>query len=99
MRFVHHKTPLLKKAIEYVYAHLEDDTEIDHFLVVVDALDRYNEALAGTDDHGRAQRVFTEYLTRLGEVMEVLTQRMISELEADGKAVPASAQTGAKSLH
>jgi hypothetical protein len=88
-----------EKAIEYVYAHLEDDTEIGHFLVVVDALDLYGEALEDPADYALARRVFTEYLTRLGTVMDALTGRMVEELKADGLSVPPTVQTGAPNLH
>jgi hypothetical protein len=81
-------------ALTYIRAHIEDETEISHFLVVVDALDTYDEAVARTPDFVLAKRLFTEYLTRLGNVMEALTGRMLGELPpGDGipVAVPAEA--------
>lgn len=71
-----------EKALTYIHAHIEDETEIAHFLVVVDALDIYDEAVSRTPDHEQAKRLFTEYLTRLGKVMSALTERMLGELPA-----------------
>jgi hypothetical protein len=83
-----------EQALTYIHAHIEDETEINHFLVVVDALDSYDEAVARTPDFELAQRLFTEYLTRLGNVMEALTERMLGELPAGvGELVGASTAT------
>jgi len=85
-----------EEALTYIRAHIEDETEISHFLVVVDALDTYDEAMARTPDFVLAKRLFTEYLTRLGKVMEALTERMLRELQpGDGipVAVPAEAMS------
>lgn len=85
-------------ALTYILAHIEDETEISHFLVVVDALSIYDEAVLRQPDFDLARRLFTEYLTRLGKVMEALTQRMLAELrEEDG--VPAIVPTGGLSTH
>jgi hypothetical protein len=83
------------EALTYIRAHIEDDTEIGHFLVVVDALEIYDEAVLRTPDFALARRLFTEYLTRLGSVMDALSQRMLSELAQDGQSVPATVQAGA----
>lgn len=84
-------TPERKEnALTYIRAHIEDETEISHFLVVVDALDTYDEAVTRTPDFDLAQRLFTEYLTRLGKVMAALTERMLGELP-QGAAEPALA--------
>lgn len=86
-------------ALTYVNAHIEDETEIGHFLVVVDALEKYSTAMSAPVDYSTAGRVFTEYLARLGVVMEALTERMLAEIEHDGKTVPAAAQVGEMGLN
>ena len=94
-----HFTPGGKEhALTYIRAHIEDETEISHFLVVVDALDRYDEAVTRTPDFALARRVFSEYLTRLGRVMDALTDLMLAELAQEG-SVPAAAPAGALSTH
>jgi len=69
-----------RKAITYIAAHVEDDTEADHFLVVVDALDRYNAATGTSFDAGRAASLFRAYLRNLAPVMQQLTQMMRAEV-------------------
>lgn len=87
-----------ENALTYIRAHIEDETEISHFLVVVDALDTYDEAVMRTPDFDLARRLFTEYLTRLGKVMDALTDRMLVEL-APGDSVPAMVPAGALSTN
>ena len=67
------------RALTYIGAHVGDDTEMKHFLVVVDALNRYNLARGLEIDYERAQSLFTEYLERLGVVMAEMRLRMVSE--------------------
>lgn len=67
------------RALTYIGAHVGDDTEMKHFLVVVDALDRYNQAMRLRIDYERAESLFIEYLERLGVVMGELRLRMVSE--------------------
>ena len=50
-----------------------------HFLVVVDALNRYKQGLRLDIDYERAEILFTEYLERLGVVMGEMRRRMVSE--------------------
>jgi hypothetical protein len=78
-----------QKAITYIAAHVEDDTEADHFLVVVEALDRYFAASGTQFDADRAGSVFSAYLRNLAPVMRKLTERMRAEL-AEGPAEPLS---------
>ena len=59
-------------ALGYISVHVDGDTEVDHFRVVVDALERYNDAIGGAIDYGRAKKLFKEYLARLGAIMEAL---------------------------
>jgi hypothetical protein len=76
----YHFTPAEKeRALCYIRAHVGDETEMKHFLVVVEALDRYNRARGLVLDYERADALFTEYLERLGEVMRELRLRMMRE--------------------
>lgn len=80
----HHFTQAEKdRALCYIGAHVMGDTELGHFLVVVDALDRYNRARGLEIDYERAEVLFTEYLERLGAVMNELRLRMESEIERE----------------
>jgi len=68
------------KAITYIAVHVENDTEADHFLVVVEALDRYLAASKTQFDAERAGSVFRAYLRNLAPVMQQLTELMRTEL-------------------
>jgi hypothetical protein len=68
-----------ERALCYIGAHVGDETEMKHFLVVVDALHRYNQATRLPIDYERAENLFTEYLERLGGVMGEMRLRMVSE--------------------
>jgi hypothetical protein len=69
------------RALCYIGAHVVGETELSHFLVVVEALDRYNRARGLHTDYERAEILFTEYLERLGAVMGEMSLRMESELK------------------
>jgi len=69
------------RALCYIGAHVAGETELGHFLVVVEALDRYNRARGIEIDYERAEVLFTEYLERLGAAMRELRLRMESEIE------------------
>jgi len=68
-----------ERALCYIGAHVGDETEMKHFLVVVDALDRYNMAGRLQTDYERAETLFTEYLERLGVVMGEMRLRMVRD--------------------
>jgi hypothetical protein len=68
--------------LTYIRAHVEDDTEADHFRVVIDSLNHYYEAAGQRLDPTQAEHVFRTYLRRLAPVMQRLTDRMFSELSA-----------------
>lgn len=68
------------RAVTYVAAHVEDDVEAAHFLVVVEALERLLAARRAALDPGRAEAIFRTYLRRLGEVMRRLGEMMRAEL-------------------
>lgn len=71
------------RALCYIGAHVGDETEMKHFLVVVEALNRYNTAERLPIDYERAETLFTEYLERLGVVMGEMRLRMVSEQQGD----------------
>ena len=68
-----------ERALCYIGAHVGDETEMKHFLVVVDALNRFNLAGRLGIDYEQAEALFTEYLERLGVVMREMRLRMVSE--------------------
>jgi hypothetical protein len=67
------------RALCYIGAHVVGETEMSHFLVVVEALERYNRARGLHTDYEGAEFLFTEYLERLGVVMGEMRLRMVSE--------------------
>lgn len=72
--------PERRKALTYIAAHVEDDVEAGHFLVVADALDRYLAASRTVFDPERTSSVFRTYLRNLAHVMRKLTEMMRAEL-------------------
>jgi len=82
-----------RKAVTYIAAHVEDEVEAAHFLVVVEALDRYQAASRTKFDAERAGSLFRTYLRSLAEVMRKLTEMMRTEL-AGRAALPLSAGAG-----
>ena len=71
-----------EKALQYPYVHVADETEVDHFLVVVKALDAYCTATESSINYIEARQLFEEYLSRVGKVMESLTASMEQEKNA-----------------
>jgi hypothetical protein len=93
-RHTHFTAPERHKAVTYIAAHVEDEVEATHFLVVVEALDRYLATSKTHFDSERASSVFRTYLRSLGRVMRSLTEIMRTEVA--GQAVqPLSAGVGA----
>lgn len=80
-----------RNALLYINVHVEEETEVDHFLVVVEALSRYHKALAREIDYDLARSLFSEYLNRLGSIMESLTQQMIKEQKAASNVISSHA--------
>jgi hypothetical protein len=72
--------PERDKATTYIAAHVVNEVEADHFLVVVEALDRYLAASGTRFDPGRAEAVFRAYLRKLAQVMRGLIELMRAEL-------------------
>lgn len=68
--------PERRRATNYIAAHVEDEVEAAHFLVVVEALDRYLAVSKTPFDAERAGSVFRTYLHNLGQVMGALTNMM-----------------------
>ena len=81
-RHYHFSTAERETALQYIYAHVADETEVDHFLVVVKALEAYCQATNTTIDYQQAGKIFQEYLHRIGGVMESLTRVMEGEKNA-----------------
>lgn len=77
-------------AVTYVAAHVEGEVEAAHFLVVVEALDRYLAATGTRLDPDRAAALFRTYLRGIAEVMGRLSERMHHEL---GEPAAEHAQT------
>ena len=68
-----------QETLEYVHAHVADETEVDHFLVVVKALNTYCEASQTPIDYEQAQATFQDYISRLDRVMQALLKSMEQE--------------------
>jgi hypothetical protein len=83
-----------RKAVNYIAAHVEDEVEAAHFLVVVDALDRFLAVTKTAFDAERAGAIFRAYLQKLARVMRRLTDTMRPEL-AGQEAMLVSANGGA----
>lgn len=71
-------TPQQKtKATTYIFAHIEDETELNHFTVVIDALNYYTKATNTPIDYALAQDTFETYLQKLATVFEALDQKIM----------------------
>ncbi len=68
-----------ERALTYVRVHVVDETEVGHFLVVVDALEEYRGATHQAIDHARGKALFVEYLNRIGAVLRGLCEEMERE--------------------
>jgi hypothetical protein len=75
------------RATTYIAAHVEDEVEAAHFLVVVEALDRYLAATGTRFDPDRAEALFRTYLRGLAQVMGRLTELMRAELDGPAASV------------
>jgi hypothetical protein len=81
------------KASTYIAVHVANETEADHFLVVVEALDRYLAASGTQFDPTHAGSLFRNYLRNIAPVMQRLTEMMRAE-GALQVAAPMSASGG-----
>ncbi|NEN95727.1 MAG: hypothetical protein F6K50_09350 [Moorea sp. SIO3I7] len=82
--------PEKEQALTYIHAHVADETEVDHFLVVVKALNAYCQGTNTSIDYEQDRNLFVEYLTRLGGVMVKLTNSMSQEIHANEPLICAS---------
>jgi hypothetical protein len=67
------------QALSYIKVHVDGDTEVDHFLVVIKALEQYCQATGAEIDYTLASQLFEDYLTQLGMVMD----NLLMELECE----------------
>jgi hypothetical protein len=83
-QFIDHYYPCSEtnkeQALCYIKVHVMNETEIDHFLVVLKALDAYSQATKQAINYQQAYLIFTNYLSRVEKVMETLTTRMQQEI-------------------
>lgn len=71
-------TPQQKtKATTYIFAHIEDETELNHFTVVIDSLNYYTKATNTPINYALAQDTFETYLQKLATVFEALDQKIM----------------------
>ncbi|MCG8475241.1 MAG: hypothetical protein MI784_07190 [Cytophagales bacterium] len=65
-----------KKTTTYIFAHLEDETELNHFSVVIDSLNYYAKAENTAIDYELAQRTFETYLLKMARVFEQINLKL-----------------------
>ncbi len=63
-----------EQALMYIQAHVDDDTEVNHFNVMVKAIDLYTQTTDEHFDEAAAIELFTNYLHGIGAVMNRLTE-------------------------
>lgn len=66
-----------EQATTYIFAHIEDETELNHFTVVIDALEHYTQAMNASINYELAQDVFENYLSRLAAVFAALDEKIM----------------------
>lgn len=66
-----------EKTTTYIFAHIEDETELNHFTVVIDALEYYTQATNTSIDYQLAQEVFENYLSKLAAVFAALDEKIM----------------------
>jgi len=64
------------KATTYIFAHIEDETELNHFTVVIDALEYYTKAMGTEINYTLAQETFENYLSKLAAVFAALDKKI-----------------------
>ncbi|MFK7786586.1 MAG: hypothetical protein AB8B56_15810 [Crocinitomicaceae bacterium] len=65
-----------KKATTYIFAHIEDETELNHFTVVIDSLNEYVKGVNTEINYALAQETFETYITKLSTVFAVLSAKI-----------------------
>lgn len=66
-----------EKATTYIFAHIEDETELNHFTVVIDALEYYTQATGTSVNYELAQQTFETYLSKLANVFRALNEKIM----------------------
>lgn len=62
--------------LTYIRAHIEDDTEKEHFKVVVKALEAYSEVSDTPIDYNKGKAIFSQYLQKLARVMDEMKTQL-----------------------
>ncbi|NVK63526.1 MAG: hypothetical protein HWE22_03020 [Flavobacteriales bacterium] len=65
-----------QKATTYIFAHIEDETELNHFTVVIDSLNHYVKGVNTEINYELAQETFETYLSKLSTVFNALSEKM-----------------------
>lgn len=66
-----------EKATTYIFAHIEDETELNHFTVVIDSLNYYAQATGNAINYELAQHTFETYISKLAEVFRALENKIM----------------------
>lgn len=65
-----------KRATTYIFAHIEDETELNHFTVVIDSLNHYVKGMNTEINYELAQETFETYLSKLSTVFTALSNKI-----------------------
>lgn len=65
-----------KKTTTYIFAHIEDETELNHFTVVIDSLNEYVKGVNTEINYELAQETFETYITKLSTVFTALSAKI-----------------------
>jgi len=66
-----------ERATTYIFAHIEDETELNHFTVVIDSLEYYTKATNTSINYELAQETFENYLSKLADVFAALDEKIM----------------------
>lgn len=66
-----------EKTTTYIFAHIEDETELNHFTVVIDALEYYTQATGTPINYDLAQQTFEIYLSKLAGAFSALEEKLM----------------------
>lgn len=65
-----------EKTTTYIFAHIEDETELNHFTVVIDSLNYYTQATGTAINYALAQQTFETYISKLSAVFRTLDTKL-----------------------
>ena len=65
-----------EKTTTYIFAHIEDETELNHFTVVIDSLNYYTQAIGTSINYELAQHTFETYISKLSDVFRALDTKL-----------------------